>query len=159
MDASNIPNLNTLRTGRRRGGGLRGRADRSHQHGQDGDANQEAKDAIVQNTDQDAAQSRLSAVELGYLDDPFARAFVQGPTARRFPIINRGNFYLLNSFIVAELIGFSQEPTSAQRRLTILFSASFPPFLRPRSKSSPSVPVQIRATFASSKPIPTSSVH
>ncbi|KAI9704602.1 MAG: hypothetical protein M1820_005515 [Bogoriella megaspora] len=87
MDSSKIPNLNTLRTGRGRGGGLRGRALRSHQ---DVEVSKEAKDKIVQNTDQDAAQSRLSAVELGYLDDPFAKAFVSERGPRRFPIINRG---------------------------------------------------------------------
>lgn len=93
MDTNNIPNLNTLKSGRGRGGGLRGRALRSHQNDQNDKASQQAKDAIVQNTDQDAAQSRLSAVELGYLDDPFARAFVQGPAVRRFPIINRGKHF------------------------------------------------------------------
>jgi [phosphatase 2A protein]-leucine-carboxy methyltransferase len=36
--------------------------------------------------------SRLSAVELGYLSDPFARLFVQGPSTRRLPIINRGTY-------------------------------------------------------------------
>jgi [phosphatase 2A protein]-leucine-carboxy methyltransferase len=34
----------------------------------------------------------LSAVELGYLVDPFARLFVQGPATRRLPIINRGTY-------------------------------------------------------------------
>jgi [phosphatase 2A protein]-leucine-carboxy methyltransferase len=53
-------------------------------------------DATIQGTDTDAAVSRLSAVELGYLDDPFARLFVQapppGPGGRRLPIINRGTY-------------------------------------------------------------------
>lgn len=45
----------------------------------------------MQGTDNDASVSRLSAVELGYLDDPFARALTAaGPGTRRFPIINRG---------------------------------------------------------------------
>ncbi|KAF2236265.1 leucine carboxyl methyltransferase 1 [Viridothelium virens] len=92
MDAHNIPNLNTLKTSRGRGGGLRSRALRLHQSGPYGEASKEAKDAIIQNTDQDAAQSRLSAVELGYLNDPFAKSFVQGPPVRRYPIINRGTY-------------------------------------------------------------------
>lgn len=52
-----------------------------------------ANDKIVQGTDNDASVSRLSAVEVGYLDDPFAKAFVPSETdrwIRRFPIINRG---------------------------------------------------------------------
>jgi [phosphatase 2A protein]-leucine-carboxy methyltransferase len=51
------------------------------------------KDTIVQGTDNDASVSRLSAVELGYLDDPFARLLTAGEGGsgtRRFPIINRG---------------------------------------------------------------------
>ena len=72
MSANQIPNLNTLRRG---GGGLRGRL---RGRGGPGIA---------------ASVSRLSAVELGYLDDAFARALTAaggGPGSRRFPIINRG---------------------------------------------------------------------
>jgi len=50
----------------------------------------EEKDRVVQQTDQDASQSRLSAVEAGYLEDPFARLFVTGEVQRRYPLINRG---------------------------------------------------------------------
>ena len=51
-----------------------------------------AKDRIVQGTDNDASISRLSAVELGYLDDPFARVLTASNASltRRLPIINRG---------------------------------------------------------------------
>lgn len=95
MSAPQIPNLNTLRRG---GGGrgrlLRGRGgagvnnDDGHHH----HAGSAAKDRVVQGTDNDASVSRLSAVELGYLDDPFARVLTPsaGPGRRRFPIINRG---------------------------------------------------------------------
>lgn len=64
------------------------------------------RDRIVQQTDDDAAGSRQSAVEAGYLHDPFARmlyldsthrgggAGQQAPEGvlqvRRMPIINRG---------------------------------------------------------------------
>lgn len=49
------------------------------------------KDRVVQGTDNDASVSRLSAVELGYLDDPFAMALTPASNAaRRLPIINRG---------------------------------------------------------------------
>ena len=55
-----------------------------------------ASDKIVQGTDNDASVSRLSAVEVGYLNDPFAKAFVPSETdrwIRRFPIINRGTLF------------------------------------------------------------------
>lgn len=100
MSAPGIPNLNTLR----RGGGSRGRLLRDRgasgvnnddldghlrNHRQTGSG---AKDRVVQGTDNDASISRLSAVELGYLDDPFARILTVsgGAGTRRFPIINRG---------------------------------------------------------------------
>ena len=52
-----------------------------------------AHDKIVQQTDQDASISRLSAVEVGYLDDPFAKYFVpEEKNKRRLPIINRGSY-------------------------------------------------------------------
>lgn len=105
MPANQIPNLNTLRRG---GGGLRGRLrgrgggpgsaslleDQSHTR----QNTAAAKDKIIQGTDNDASVSRLSAVELGYLDDVFACALTVasgGPGSRRFPIINRG-FYTLD---------------------------------------------------------------
>ena len=52
----------------------------------------QAKDKIVQRTDQDASVSRMSAIEIGYLDDPYARDLVVDETLKRFPIINRGAF-------------------------------------------------------------------
>jgi [phosphatase 2A protein]-leucine-carboxy methyltransferase len=103
MSANQIPNLNTLRRG---GGGLRGRLrgrggpgsgglseDQSHSR----ENTAAVKDKIIQGTDNDASVSRLSAVELGYLDDVFARALTVaggGPGSRRFPIINRGEHTL-----------------------------------------------------------------
>ncbi|KAI9823973.1 MAG: carboxy methyl transferase for protein phosphatase 2A [Phylliscum demangeonii] len=77
-------------------------------------------DHIVQSTDRDASLSRLSAVERGYLDDPFARLFVDeedeekddgGPgkghgeaarQGRRFPIINRGTY--VRTFAIDALV-------------------------------------------------------
>jgi [phosphatase 2A protein]-leucine-carboxy methyltransferase len=97
MSASQIPNLNTLRRGggselrgrfRGRGGGT-GNEDGHHRQA----GNTAAKDKIVQGTDNDASVSRFSAVDLGYLNDPFARTLTTGeagPGTRRFPIINRG---------------------------------------------------------------------
>ncbi|KAL1856676.1 carboxy methyl transferase for protein phosphatase 2A [Paecilomyces lecythidis] len=94
MSTPQIPNLNTLRRGGGRGGRLRGRGGglTGDQHGT-GSGAASAKDRVVQNTDNDASVSRLSAVELGYLEDPFAKALTTpGPGTRRFPIINRGTY-------------------------------------------------------------------
>lgn len=103
MSASQIPNLNTLRRG---GGGLRGRL-RGRGRGSgapsEGDDSSQSRtisaadqDKIIQGTDTDASVSRLSAVELGYLDDAFARTLTPsasgGAGSRRFPIINRGKY-------------------------------------------------------------------
>ncbi|KAH7189473.1 leucine carboxyl methyltransferase 1 [Fusarium flagelliforme] len=105
MSGSEIPNLlNSLRSvrgGRGRGRGRGGHASSSATH-----------DSTIQGTDTDASVSRLSAVDLGYLDDPYAQYFVQssdGPAARRLPIINRGTYTrtislntLIESFLNAD---------------------------------------------------------
>ncbi len=51
-------------------------------------------DGVIQSTDTDAAISRLSVVDTGLLDDPFAQFFAGdgGPAPRRLPIINRGAY-------------------------------------------------------------------
>lgn len=90
--AKEIPNLLSLRGsggGRRRGGSP------LFNHGRTQEDAETRKDRIVQQTDNDASGSRVSAVSLGYLDDPFAQAFLQGPVPRRYPIINRGIYSFL----------------------------------------------------------------
>lgn len=91
MSAPSIPNLLSLRgsSGRRGGHGRRGRGGG---HGSSESPSGAGQDATIQGTDTDAALSRLSAVEMGYLDDPFAWLFAprSGPPVRRLPIINRG---------------------------------------------------------------------
>lgn len=84
MAASKIPNLNTLRKGRN--------FSRGASRGTDGQGTRvSGKDRVVQGTDNDASISRLSAVELGYLEDPYATALTPSESAtRRLPIINRG---------------------------------------------------------------------
>ena len=85
MAASQIPNLNTLRRGRIRGPGANPPVGDGHA------TRHSVKDRVVQGTDVDASVSRLSAVELGYLDDPYAANLTPPESAtRRFPIINRG---------------------------------------------------------------------
>jgi [phosphatase 2A protein]-leucine-carboxy methyltransferase len=67
MSVSQIPNLLSSRGGPRSRGRGRGRG---------GPSNISAalrRDQTIQATDTDAAVSRLSAVALGYLEDPFAQ--------------------------------------------------------------------------------------
>lgn len=95
MSENSIPNLLSLR-GPQRGGSLRSRGRRGARHYSGASSGDRNRDEIVQGTDTDAAISRLSAVSLGYLADPFASAFVANVnstiTARRLPIINRGTY-------------------------------------------------------------------
>ena len=87
MTSSNqIPNLRTL-LGPGRGGGLRGRG---RGGGGLGSSSDQKRDDAVKGTDQDAAGSRVSCVELGYLHDPYARLFATQPSTRRLPLLNRG---------------------------------------------------------------------
>ncbi|KAI8987681.1 S-adenosyl-L-methionine-dependent methyltransferase [Mycotypha africana] len=61
----------------------------------------ETNDDIIRGTNDDATVSRLSAVDVGYLEDPFVKLFVKRPD-RRSPIINRGSFirsYAINSLV------------------------------------------------------------
>lgn len=92
MSAPHIPNLNTLRRGgpRSRGGGRGGPIAPISEN--DTAKSSLAKDEVIQRTDNDAATSRLSAVEAGYLDDPFAKLLTPGQHARRLPLMNRGTY-------------------------------------------------------------------
>lgn len=93
--APQIPNLLSSRAngpGRVRRGGFRGAGGGAEDGEEDPAAARARKDTIVQGTDTDANVSRMSAVSVGYLDDPFAKEFATSNTQRRFPIINRGTF-------------------------------------------------------------------
>jgi [phosphatase 2A protein]-leucine-carboxy methyltransferase len=83
---SEIPNLKTL-LGARRGAPSRGRG---RGRGGIGSSSDEVRDNAVKGTDQDAAGSRVSCVELGYLHDPYAKLFATQPSTRRLPLLNRG---------------------------------------------------------------------
>lgn len=90
MSAPHIPNLNTFRRGGARGRG-RGRRFPGDPSTQEHESEAAQKDRIIRNTDNDAATSRLSAVEAGYLGDDFAALLSQGsPVQRRLPLMNRG---------------------------------------------------------------------
>ncbi|OAP56554.1 hypothetical protein AYL99_09733 [Fonsecaea erecta] len=93
MSAPSIPNLNSLRRGQRGRG--RSRADYGTHiaAGQGSSRSQLHQDEIVQNTDNDAATSRQSAVDAGYLEDPFSTLLhTGGPVSRRLPLMNRGTY-------------------------------------------------------------------
>ncbi|KAF6814180.1 leucine carboxyl methyltransferase superfamily [Colletotrichum sojae] len=88
---SPIPNLLSLRGAR---GGRAGRG-RGRGRGDGASSAGPTHDQTIQGTDDDAAGSRLSAVGVGYLEDPYACFFVDamaGPPPRRLPIINRGTY-------------------------------------------------------------------
>lgn len=103
MSAQQIPNLLSLRGGFRSRDSGRGRdqylRDPLNPHAE---FSSNRRDNAIQGTDTDAAVSRLSAVDLGYLDDPFARYFVNGSGTRRLPIINRGSLSL--AFVAASAV-------------------------------------------------------
>ncbi|KAJ5904514.1 hypothetical protein N7504_006897 [Penicillium tannophilum] len=116
MAAPRIPNLNTLRRGRGRGrGGLRGVDDNG--------TRTTGKDRVVQGTDNDASVSRLSAVELGYLDDPYATALTApGNATRRLPIINRGTYVRTTAIdqLVAQFLGpYSPDATHKKQIISL----------------------------------------
>jgi len=98
MNAPSIPNLLTLRSSR----GGRASSRRNGHEPNVTTTTSEKHDRIIQQTDDDAAGSRLSAVDTGHLEDAFADVFweAEGLEAdgkagarsrpRRMPIINRG---------------------------------------------------------------------
>lgn len=136
MAAPQVPNLNSLRNQRGTGRG-RGRGRGGLVSGLNIGEEKLANNRIVQQTDQDASVSRLSAVEVGYLDDPFAKHFVsEGKGQRRFPIINRGTSSCCIN-IDSTLTVACKEPMSVPKPLTIWSSISSTPILHRRSRSSP----------------------
>ncbi|KOC11766.1 Leucine carboxyl methyltransferase superfamily [Aspergillus flavus AF70] len=141
MSASQIPNLNTLRRGGGRGR-FRGRggADGSLSGGGHGPRGTTSKDRVVQGTDNDASVSRLSAVALGYLHDPFAKTVLgSGFETRRLPIINRGTYVRTTAIdhLVTQFL--SQEPQTKKQIISLgagtdtrafrLFASQSPPNL------------------------------
>ncbi|KAK5657668.1 hypothetical protein OQA88_2740 [Cercophora sp. LCS_1] len=115
MSAPSIPNLLTLRGGARRGRGRGGTARGGHAPGTTAGARH---DLTIQGTDNDAAQSRLSAVQLGYLQDPFAQLF-SPPAPRRQPIINRGT-YIRTTAITKIVTHFLQSTANQPKRKQII---------------------------------------
>ncbi|TDZ47723.1 Leucine carboxyl methyltransferase 1 [Colletotrichum trifolii] len=136
MSGGSIPNLLSLRGAR--GGGRAGpesglRVGRGRGRGRGGTGPSSAgptHDQTIQGTDDDAAGSRLSAVNVGYLDDPYAHFFVDamaGPAPRRLPIINRGTYTrtvaldnLMESFLASDSDEASSSPRVGQMQIISL---------------------------------------
>jgi len=95
MAAPQIPNLLSMRGAHRSRGGGRGRGGpgfTSVNVNSGPAASSIDKDRLVRETDTDANVSRRSAVNCGYLEDPYASEFGGDDAPRRLPIINRGTY-------------------------------------------------------------------
>lgn len=134
---STIPNLNTLRSGRR-GPRLRGRREARDGSGVVGDDTrfreediELGKDRIIQQTDQDASSSRMSALSLGYFEDSFAKAFFPAgqEVPKRYPIINRGT-YVRTKAIDTLVTRFLEANPDEQRQIISLGAGSDTRFFR-----------------------------
>ncbi|KAG5950659.1 hypothetical protein E4U53_004629 [Claviceps sorghi] len=115
MAAPSIPNLLSLRGD----GGGNGRRGRGRRPGGPAASPAVSPDVAVQGTDTDAAVSRLSAVDLGYLDDAYAGLFVTGPPTRRLPIINRGTYMRTTSLDVMIRAFLSQNGPSLKQIISL----------------------------------------
>ncbi|KAF2211299.1 hypothetical protein CERZMDRAFT_43794 [Cercospora zeae-maydis SCOH1-5] len=133
---ASIPNLNTLRTGRR-GTRLRGRRGGSSGSTTDDGSTatdeqaEQARDRVIQQTDGDASSSRMSAVSLGYLEDPYAKQLYQlgNEVPRRYPIINRGT-YVRTKAIDRLVIRFLGKDPNHRKQIISLGAGSDTRFFR-----------------------------
>jgi [phosphatase 2A protein]-leucine-carboxy methyltransferase len=84
---------------------------------------EQARDKIIQQTDSDATSSRMSAVSLGYLEDPFAKTFFpQGQQIpKRYPIINRGTY--VRTQAIDRLVQSFLDTNPSQRKQIISLGA------------------------------------
>ncbi|KAJ4375108.1 carboxy methyl transferase for protein phosphatase 2A [Neocucurbitaria cava] len=119
MASSNeIPNLKTL-LGNRRGGGLRGRGRGRGGLGGSSEEREQVKDNAVKSTDQDAAGSRVSCVELGYLHDPYAKLFATQQSVRRLPLLNRGTYVRTSAIDLLVTKFLLTHPSSAKQVVSL----------------------------------------
>ena len=138
---ASIPNLNSLRTtrrGPRLRGGRGGRAVPENDNGYDNEeAASQARDKTVQQTDNDASSSRLSAVSLGYLNDEFAKELSgqDAPPPKRYPIINRGT-YVRTTAIDALVNSFLRSEPTQRKQIISLGAGSDTRFFRSHSQQS-----------------------
>jgi hypothetical protein len=127
MSAPSIPNLNAFRRGGIRSRGS-GRAAAGAPGTGGGQQRQVHRDALVQNTDGDAAGSRLSAVSAGYLEDSFAALLhPEQSTPRRLPLMNRGRHTICHDVRLSQLT--PHQVLMSERQLLILLWTLFSPLL------------------------------
>lgn len=81
------------------------------------------RDKVIQQTDNDASSSRMSAVALGYLEDTFARSFIKQDEQipRRYPIINRGTY--VRSKAIDKLVMRFLQSTQGQKKQIVSLGA------------------------------------
>ncbi|KAH7312943.1 S-adenosyl-L-methionine-dependent methyltransferase [Rhexocercosporidium sp. MPI-PUGE-AT-0058] len=138
MSAPQIPNLLASGGGSRSRGGRGRGSSRFGDRGAASGPGAQRKDLAIQSTDTDAAVSRLSAVSLGYLEDPFASVFVDGEGTRRMPIINRGTYTrttALDILINAFLSQPESNTTSQKKQILSLGAGTDTRYFRLRSKN------------------------
>lgn len=89
------------------------------------------KDRTVQQTDMDALVSRCSAIQTGYLTDPYAEMFldVATPRDRRYPLINRGT-YIRTTAIDQIVESFLSRPFQGKKQIISLGAGSDTRFFR-----------------------------
>ncbi|OCT47256.1 Leucine carboxyl methyltransferase 1 [Cladophialophora carrionii] len=134
MSAPSIPNLASLRRGALRGRGKSHAADSSDVGRLDSRRKQVNHDAVVQSTDDDAAVSRQSAVDAGYLEDPFADLLhTSGPVSRRLPLMNRGTYVRTTGIdrVVDKFLSSAQE---GRKQIISLGAGSDTRFFRLKQK-------------------------
>ncbi|KAF3279778.1 carboxy methyl transferase for protein phosphatase 2A [Orbilia oligospora] len=89
------------------------------------------KDRTVQQTDMDALVSRCSAVQTGYLTDPYVEMFldISTPRDRRYPLINRGT-YIRTKAIDQIVESFLSRPFQGKKQIISLGAGSDTRFFR-----------------------------
>jgi len=85
---------------------------------------QASTDASVQGTNDDASVSKLSAVNLGYVEDPYLSHFVRG-AARRAPLINRGYYARMSAMRRIALAFLASGGTSPDQKQVLSLGAGF----------------------------------
>ncbi|KAK5168796.1 carboxy methyl transferase for protein phosphatase 2A [Saxophila tyrrhenica] len=118
-----IPNLNTLRIGRggpRRRGGRGGIGSSSDGEPSERDS-ETARDRVVQQTDHDASSSRMSAIELDYLDDVYAKQLwtPNEKVPKRYPIINRGTYVRTKAIDKLVTLFLQAQPTQRKQIVSL----------------------------------------
>ncbi|KAF9094290.1 hypothetical protein BGX23_002304 [Mortierella sp. AD031] len=125
-------------------------------HGNDPQA---GRDDVIKGTDDDAIISKLSAVNLGYLDDPFVKHFVKRPS-RRPPLINRGSYLRTRSldtfteqFIKSDAAPSTATPQNTSPTATTTTTATATPTSTKHPAAAAPIPAALTPTAGIKKQI------